>query len=317
MAIAPTFQRHLDQNVIYDVIAHEPTMSSMRTAQVCHIPGDCLAKGVVLRDDSGYMLAVLPATHHIRIRDLRLQFGKDVDLAGEGEIDELFLDCAHGAVPPIGECYGAISGAHRRERIAASTNPAKTGRVGRQGLRPRNNGRAGSASAAARSCGVGASAGSRTASADTRGSPEGRAGGANTYASPHIRERDYVADSLLTVALALRDPAEAPTLHDLAAALAEPARPLFLGRKPCLPTRPIFGGFVEADDALAAVRAADRPEGWDAEDPRLVIRERPDLPAAWERLFVTDERNWISGVHSGERIYRCGPTSLLCEGAAP
>ena len=44
MAIAPTFQRYLDQKVIYDVIAHEPTMSSMRTAQACHVPGDCLAK---------------------------------------------------------------------------------------------------------------------------------------------------------------------------------------------------------------------------------------------------------------------------------
>ena len=63
MAIAPTFQRYLDRHVSYDVIAHEPTMSSISTAQVCHIPGDCLAKGVVLRDDSGYMLAVLPATH--------------------------------------------------------------------------------------------------------------------------------------------------------------------------------------------------------------------------------------------------------------
>jgi Ala-tRNA(Pro) deacylase len=35
-----------------------------------------------------------------------LQFGKDVEFASEGEIDELFQDCAHGAVPPIGECYG-------------------------------------------------------------------------------------------------------------------------------------------------------------------------------------------------------------------
>ena len=106
MAIAPTFQRYLDQHVAYDVIAHEPTMSSMRTAQACHIRGDCLAKGVVLCDDSGYMLAVLPATYHIHMRELRLQFGEDVDLAGEREIDELFHDCAHGAVPPIGECYG-------------------------------------------------------------------------------------------------------------------------------------------------------------------------------------------------------------------
>jgi Ala-tRNA(Pro) deacylase len=106
MAIAPTFQRYLDQKVSYDVIAHEPTMSSMRTAQACHVLGDCLAKGVLLRDDSGYMLAVLPATHCVRMHDLRLQFGKDVELASEGEIDELFQDCAHGAVPPIGECYG-------------------------------------------------------------------------------------------------------------------------------------------------------------------------------------------------------------------
>jgi Ala-tRNA(Pro) deacylase len=106
MAIAPTFQRYLDQKVIYDVIAHEPTMSSMRTAQACHVPGDCLAKGVLLRDDTGYMLAVLPATHYVRMHDLRLQFGRDVEFASEGEIDELFQDCAHGAVPPIGECYG-------------------------------------------------------------------------------------------------------------------------------------------------------------------------------------------------------------------
>jgi Ala-tRNA(Pro) deacylase len=106
MAIAPTFQRYLDQKVIYDVITHEPTMSSMRTAQACHVPGNCLAKGVLLRDESGYMLAVLPATHYIRMHDLRLQFGEDVELANEDEIDELFQDCARGAVPPIGECYG-------------------------------------------------------------------------------------------------------------------------------------------------------------------------------------------------------------------
>ena len=44
----------------------------------------------------------------------------------------------------------------------------------------------------------------------TRGAPEGRAGGAGTYESPHIRERDYIADALVTVALTLREAAEAP-----------------------------------------------------------------------------------------------------------
>jgi Ala-tRNA(Pro) deacylase len=105
MAIAPTLQRYLDQTVTYEIISHEPTMSSMRTAEVCHISGDCLAKGVVLRRDDGYMLAVLPATHHVRLSDLRPQLGNEIDLADEDEIAQIFRDCARGAVPPVGDCY--------------------------------------------------------------------------------------------------------------------------------------------------------------------------------------------------------------------
>jgi Ala-tRNA(Pro) deacylase len=106
MPIAPTLQRYLDQNVTYDVIQHDATMSSTRTAEVCHISGDCLAKGIVLRHDGGYMLAVLPASHHIHLQDLRMQLDDKVDLASEDEIAQLFSDCVHGAVPPVGECYG-------------------------------------------------------------------------------------------------------------------------------------------------------------------------------------------------------------------
>jgi Ala-tRNA(Pro) deacylase len=105
MTIAPTLQRYLDQNVTYRVISHEPTMSSMRTAEICHISGDRLAKGIVLRRDGGYALAVLPATHHIHMPDLRAELGEDVELASEGEIAGRFKDCVHGAVPPVGDCY--------------------------------------------------------------------------------------------------------------------------------------------------------------------------------------------------------------------
>jgi Ala-tRNA(Pro) deacylase len=107
MAIAPTFQKYLAaKDVAYDVVAHEPTKSSIRTAEACRVSGDCVAKAVVLRDEYGYVLAVLPASHHIRLGDLRMQLGLDVDLAAEYEIEELFEDCAPGAVPPVGECYG-------------------------------------------------------------------------------------------------------------------------------------------------------------------------------------------------------------------
>ena len=107
MAIAPTFQKYLAaKNLVYDVIAHEPTKSSMRTAEACRISGDRVVKAVVLRDEYGYVLAILPASRHIRLKDLRTQLGLDVDFAAEYEIEELFDDCTPGAIPPIGECYG-------------------------------------------------------------------------------------------------------------------------------------------------------------------------------------------------------------------
>ncbi len=98
MAIAPTLQKYLDQNVTYDMIPHESTMTSMRTAQACHISGDCLAKGIVLRRGGGYLLAVLPASRHIQFTDLRMQLGDDVSLASEDEIAQLFREMAAAAI---------------------------------------------------------------------------------------------------------------------------------------------------------------------------------------------------------------------------
>jgi len=105
MAIAPILQRYLDQRVTYGVIPHEPTMCSTRTAEICHISGNALAKGIVLRLDRGYMLAVLPASHHIRMQALKDRLGEDVELASEDEATRLFQDCARGAIPAVGDCY--------------------------------------------------------------------------------------------------------------------------------------------------------------------------------------------------------------------
>jgi Ala-tRNA(Pro) deacylase len=107
MSIAPTLQKYLiDQNIQYEEIPHEPTLSSARTAQTCHIPGDRLAKGIVLRRDGEYMLAVMPASRRLRMPELRATLDGDVDMADETEIGLLFRDCANGAVPAIGKCYG-------------------------------------------------------------------------------------------------------------------------------------------------------------------------------------------------------------------
>lgn len=138
----------------------------------------------------------------------------------------------------------------------------------------------------------------------TRGAPEGRAGA--TYDSPHLRYRDYHADAAVTVALRL-DPADAePSLATLAAALDEPARPLFIGRKPSLPSCRLFLGMAEAESALQAVIGA--PLAGDAGDRlRLFWTGDGGEHAVLQRTFsVCDHRNWRTGVHGGWRLLHEG-----------
>ena len=70
---------------------------------------------------------------------------------------------------------------------------------------------------------------------------------------PHLRWRDYFADMRVSVALRLEPSEQTPTLEDLAVALDEPVRPLFIGRKPCLPSAPLYGGSVGAGSVIDAL----------------------------------------------------------------
>jgi Ala-tRNA(Pro) deacylase len=107
MAISSSLHRYLaDHDVYYALVPHQPTMSSMRTAEACHIPGDRLAKGVLIRNSFGHVLAVLPASHHIDLAQLEAELGQEIELANEAEVEERFGDCSRGAVPAVGQCYG-------------------------------------------------------------------------------------------------------------------------------------------------------------------------------------------------------------------
>jgi CRISPR system Cascade subunit CasD len=132
-------------------------------------------------------------------------------------------------------------------------------------------------------------------------------GGASSEGT-HIRYRHYRADSVHTVALALTGDG-LPTASEMEQALREPARPLFLGRKCCLPADRILLGVVEAASPMAALAAV----------PRIPRGDRGALPAWWwdgddatgsegesRQLPVTDERDWANQVHVGRRLMREG-----------
>ena len=137
----------------------------------------------------------------------------------------------------------------------------------------------------------------------TRGVPAKRDGGPATYQGAHQRWRDYHADLRVSVVLRLTHDGEAPTLDHLASALLRPARPLFIGRKPCLPADRIFQGWIDAADVRSALRAAVSSR---ADAVRAMWPAAEGEAGADHVTDVTDERNWLSGLHGGAR--------RICEG---
>ena len=149
----------------------------------------------------------------------------------------------------------------------------------------------------------------------TRGVPDDRAGGAATYKAPHLRYRDYFADMRVTVALRLEPEDESPTLDQLADDLQEPVRPLFIGRKPCLPSAPLF---VKIDDeavnTLDALLKHPLEDGERDTPVRLLWAdcEGVDSVCSNRSYLLTDQRNWVSGLHGGGRLVYEGTRSGDC-----
>jgi len=91
----------------YDVCAHDHSQSSAQTARLAHIPEHQLAKSVILEDDAGCVLAVVPANSRVQIGELARLLGRhDLHLADERRIMQVFEDCAVGAVPAFGMAWG-------------------------------------------------------------------------------------------------------------------------------------------------------------------------------------------------------------------
>ncbi len=97
----------LDSNhVHYELLSHPVTFTSQELAAVEHVRGRELAKVVVLRCSSGFMMAVLPAPYHVDLQRARTTTGEqDLRLASEQEFVSLFPNCEPGAMPPFGNLY--------------------------------------------------------------------------------------------------------------------------------------------------------------------------------------------------------------------
>lgn len=137
----------------------------------------------------------------------------------------------------------------------------------------------------------------------TQGWLDKRKGGSASKGT-HIRLRDYRADSILTVALTLQPVDESPTLDDLKNALLYPERPLFIGRKTCLPASPLFVEKIEfrsLTDALQKTPLSERADQRDSYPAWWPVEKSQEQPKADIQQPITDHRDWLNQIHVGER----------------
>jgi Ala-tRNA(Pro) deacylase len=107
MSIATTLRTYLEGRAItYALVPHPHTGSSMDTAALAHVPGDRLAKAVIVQSQGEPLMVVVPSDYHVHLGLLHRHLGSEVGLATEQELSALFPDCEPGAIPVIGQAYG-------------------------------------------------------------------------------------------------------------------------------------------------------------------------------------------------------------------
>ena len=90
--------------VPFEVVDHEPTETAAAEARAAHVPGDRMAKTVVVHDEATTILAVVPSDHRLDLDKLQSALGaaQRPHLASERELAAQFPQFDPGAVPPVG-----------------------------------------------------------------------------------------------------------------------------------------------------------------------------------------------------------------------
>ena len=97
----------LDNSLVaYEVLTHPVAFTAQQLAAVQHVKGKQLAKVVVARSGSEFIMIVLPAPYHVGLQRARAVTGRqDLEIAHESEFASLFAGCEPGAMPPFGNLY--------------------------------------------------------------------------------------------------------------------------------------------------------------------------------------------------------------------
>lgn len=101
-------QEFLDeQGVPYRLSQHPTVYTAQDLAATEHVPGRAVIKPVVVQADGKMVMCALPASYRVDLSELREQLdARQVTLAEEPQLRDIFEGCELGAEPPIGRLFG-------------------------------------------------------------------------------------------------------------------------------------------------------------------------------------------------------------------
>ncbi|HQR46961.1 MAG TPA: YbaK/EbsC family protein [Thermoanaerobaculia bacterium] len=107
MSVSDRLVHYLEQqHVPFVTIPHARAYTAQEIAASIHVPGQEVAKTVIVQADGKLYMAVMPATRRADLVLLKKALGvKKIRLATEEEFEGIFPECEVGAMPPFGNLY--------------------------------------------------------------------------------------------------------------------------------------------------------------------------------------------------------------------
>lgn len=106
MSVSAKIKHYLDKHRLsYHILSHDRTVTLHDAAEVLQISPLAFARAVILEDQVGFLMAVLPLDRKIDFNLLYKLVQRKMSIAPRVKVDKLFSDCEPGSHPPLGDPY--------------------------------------------------------------------------------------------------------------------------------------------------------------------------------------------------------------------
>ncbi len=89
MSIAPKLQAFLNHNrVDYEVVSHPYSDCALNIAHTACVPVKNMAKAIVLQDEEGHVMAIVPSMNKLILRWINMKLNRHLHFVSEHSLEE-------------------------------------------------------------------------------------------------------------------------------------------------------------------------------------------------------------------------------------